>query len=88
MAPVTVKFLRKVAEQTRGRRLAESDDPLAPWSAPTLAPYLSQSISRAAMAELSFPVHSGNAADAHLEITTNFSLLPSLLLGPLPACAV
>ena len=45
MAPVTVKFLHKVAERTRGRQLAEHDDPLAPWSAPTLAPYLSQSVS-------------------------------------------
>ena len=63
MAPVTVKFLHKVAERTRGRQLAEHDDPLAPWSAPTLAPYLSQSVSIALQRSVSDQVLK-RAADA------------------------
>ena len=45
IAPETIKFVAEAAARTRGRKLADHDDPSAPWSAPTLSPYLFQSIS-------------------------------------------
>ena len=45
IAPITLKFLAETAARARGRRMEDFDDVNAPWSAPTLSPYLVQSIS-------------------------------------------
>ena len=45
IAPVSLRFMAKTVAKAKGRRIAEFDDVNAPWSAPTLKPYLAQTIS-------------------------------------------
>ena len=45
IAPITLKFMARTVAMAKGRRIAEFDDVNAPWSAPTLKPYLAQTVS-------------------------------------------